>query len=367
MAYSSLIIIQAKDEEKNESVDHRVKVIVSRRNPETGEPIEEDSKVKASKEDKNMFAFILRKNVYDTKVRAYQGENNSEIEIINPGLWSLLRHHLGHYPYHILRDTAPGTLYSPYEHIVFYFDELKDAAAMTSTSEEDKLARDDLSKLLKVISDGASGDVKLDKYFKLRPNYKKAMDNSTESETVQFIDLWTVFPPGMLVYGKPFQGQEQVFLVRDNRFTWPEKDYFRRGGAEYIPWKLDAWSYDWKDGSFRRTDLTLLFEYFDGHLPLTSLPFAPLDVHPDRDSIMDRLIRRGKEFRRICESKEDERLFHYDGKAVAEQKGFSGMKNDDEVGGLKMRKHEHNPVVLLTTTNQFVGKSRRRSSDQYLV
>ncbi|TLD28974.1 hypothetical protein PspLS_03326 [Pyricularia sp. CBS 133598] len=318
-----------KDPEENESTDPRVKVIISRINLDTGEPIEEDAKIKASTDDKNRYAFILRKNIYDNKRTVDPPENNSEIEIISTGLWKLLKEHLGHYLYHIFQRETPEILYSPYEPIVFYFDDLQDAADKSPTSEEDRHAREDLAKLLKIISNGTSGDAKLDKYFRTRPNYKKAaLENKEIPRTIQFANLWTIFPPGTLVYGRPFQNERQVFLVRDNAGPWPT----RRHGADYYPWKLWAWTYDWKDGHFVRTNFDLLFEQFEGSLPLTSLPFTPLDALPDgeRDSMMESLIYRGKRFRQICEAKEGARLFEYKGKAVREQKGFSRMKNDDE-------------------------------------
>ncbi|CAI6341353.1 unnamed protein product [Periconia digitata] len=319
---------EPQNKEKNESDDPRVKIIISRIDPETGEPIEEDSKVKTSKDTKEQFAFILKKNVYDNKGGGDREENSSEIEIISPGLWNLLKEKLGHYPYHIFQGSAPSTLQSPYEYFVYDFDELQETANKDSVDAKDREARQDLAKLLKIISNETSGDANLDKYFKARMNSAKASrDNQPKPETVQFMNLWTIFPPGTLVYGKPFQNQDQVFLVRDIQLTWPIKH-----GREqtYSPWKLSAWSYDWKDGRFIRTEYTLQFEYFEGHSPVSSLPFAPFDSVPNRDSIKENLVLRGKRFRKICEAEEEGRLFEYRGQAIREQKGFSGMKNDEE-------------------------------------
>lgn len=310
-------------------------MIVSRRNPDTGEPIEEASNLQTVKpEDQEKLAFILRKNVFDAKYAHYQEANNSEIEFINPDLWDLLKEHLGHYPYHVFRDS-PVTLPSPYEPIVFYFDELSAAVLQSNQDEAEnkRVARQDLKRLLTVISGGNSGDAKLDKYFKMRPNYKKpTLQNTSEPETIQFADLWTVFPPGTLVYGQPFQNEHQVFVVKDNCVTWPEKNLKRTGGRNYNPWEMDVWTYDWKDSTFRRTDFTLMFEDFDGHLPLTSLPYFPFELHPDHNTVRKQLIERGQRFRSICETKEGQRLFDYGGYAISEQKGFSGMKYDNEVG-----------------------------------
>lgn len=284
--------------------------------------------MKTFKDSKEQFAFILKKNIYDNKSGMDRKENDSEIEIVSPGLWHLLKENLGHYPYHIFQGAAPATLFSPYEYFVFYFNDLQDAANKEPANDEDKEARQDLSKLLKIFTDGTSGDMDLDKYFSTRLSSAKApIEDQQKPETVQFTNLWTIFPPGTLVYGKPFQGEDQVFLVRDNERAWPIK----KEGSTYDPWKLSAWSYDWKDGRFARTEFWLPFEYFEGHSPISSLPFAPLDSVPDREIIRKKLIERGAQFREKCESKEGARLFQYFGDAIRELNGFSGMKNDDEV------------------------------------
>ncbi|KAI8180185.1 hypothetical protein K4K52_013037 [Colletotrichum sp. SAR 10_76] len=191
----------------------RVKVVITRRDPDTGEPIEEEKKFEKSKDeefDREKFAFILRKNIYENKFSPYQTPNRSEIDIVSKNLWNLLKKYLGHFPYHIFRED-PVTLSSPYDAIIYEYDDLLAEAEKAEEDEENMQARKDLKLLLDTIRT-SSGDEKLDKYFKMRPNYKKATPN-----TIQFEDLWTVFPPGMLVYGKPFQGEDQVFVVKDNQ------------------------------------------------------------------------------------------------------------------------------------------------------
>ncbi|KAI1359172.1 P-loop containing nucleoside triphosphate hydrolase protein [Xylaria arbuscula] len=260
----------------NESLS-RVKIIISKRDSE-GEPVEStESPPKTKGDDNSGHAFILKKIIFDSTSGK---ENESEINITNVGLWNLLKRHLRGYPYHIFSES-PVTLESPYEPIIFSWDKLLEVAASPEEDEDSKLAKADLKLLLDTISSGSSGDLNLDKFFKIRGNYK-----SQEQETIQFNDLWTIFPPGTLIYGKPFQGEDQVFLVKDNKSPWPKWDSEAR---EAFPWKLEAWSWDWKDESFGRTY-----------------------------------------FQRYCNSKDESRLFDYKGKAIAEKKGFSGMKGDDE-------------------------------------
>lgn len=168
--------------------------------------------MKKSKDNKEQFAFILRKNIYDNIGVVERKENNSEIEIVSLQLWELLKENLSHYPYHIFQGAVPAVFYSPFEIFVFYYNDLQEAANKTPTSDEDKQARQDLSKMLKIVSDGASGDVNLDKYFKTQTSpTKPSLEDEMKPKTVQFTNLWTIFPPGTLIYGKPFQNEDQIF------------------------------------------------------------------------------------------------------------------------------------------------------------
>jgi hypothetical protein len=329
-AIEPLSPVNQKNDTKTEDAapKSRVKLVISKADPDTGEIIQDDSKVLKTTdkdEDKEKYAFILRKMVQDNDKSR---EISSEIDITNPDLWTLLKDKLSHYPYHIYRDS-PVTLYSPYESIVFEFDALMKVTEAESSSETgtEKRTREDLKLLLDTISGGSSGDEKLDKYFKVRQGYKKQTP-----ETIQFDDLWTVFQPGTLVYGQPFQGQPQVFVVKDNFRPWPwqRPDQRARGGARSATWELDAWSYDWRDGSFSRCLFVLNFDHFEGHLPLTSLPYYPFELHPEYEAKRAELIARGRSFRKICEAKQGSRLFDYRGRSVLEKKGLSVSRQDDE-------------------------------------
>lgn len=246
--------------------------------------------------------------------------DESELTIINTHLWDLLKAQLGWYPYHVFRGSAV-TLYSPYEHIVFQWDSLLKEADREVEKEDDKLARQDLKALLDIISGGKSGDTMLDKYFQNRKTYSE-----NKEKTVQFDDLWTVFPPGSLVYGRPFQNQDQVFVVKDSPRSWPVKRH-----GETLPFLLQAWSYDWKDESFARKSFTLKFQSFEGYRPLTSLEYFPFELHPEQERIQEALVERGKRFRDFCIADEGSRMFDYHGHAIPEKKGFSGMSQDDDV------------------------------------
>lgn len=280
----------------------------------------EDSPVSKT-DDKDNIAFILKKVQAD---KLPGSDDSSEIDIISLDLWELLKEHLAATPRHLFRGQ-PMTIYSPFEAFVHEFDLLQKVATDNNEqdSEQQKEARKDLQLLLGVISGGSSGDEKLNKYFKMRNSYRS-------DGTIQFDDLWTIFPPGTLIYGKPFQREDQVFVVADNWYPWP-----RRGDrpATWQPWGLACWVYDWTGTEFKRTPFNVQIESFEGRKPITSLPYYPLQYMGESEfsSVKAGLITRGKRFRRYCEAKEGSRMFEYEGDAIHGMKGFAGMNQGGTV------------------------------------
>lgn len=263
-------------------------------------------------------AFTLRKEVFENA-----DNNNGEINIINPHLWDLLKGLLGHFPLHIFQGP-PVTLQSPYEPLILYWEKLQQAAKETPKNENDKQARADLKLLLDTIS-SSSGDPKLDKYF-------KTQDSNKEQKSVTFETLWTIFPPGSLVYGQPFQGQDQVLIVQDNSRPWPY--YPHNSARENAIWGLFCWTYDWDGKMFRRLSLRLEFEYFDGHKPITALSYYPFELNEKRADIKGNLIKQGVKYRQFCTATQGSRMFDYRGEAIFLKKGFSGIQRDDDKVGL---------------------------------
>ena len=290
----------------------RAKVLINRVDPDSGERKDhlpsEASTVGTQVEEKH-YAFILRKIVRENELK-----NEGEIEITSQFLWSLLKRLLSHYPYHLFRGS-PTIIRSPYEPFIMNWEKLEQAAKEVPKDETDKQCRSDLGLLLLSIRSG-SGDLKLDKYFKTRAA-------NIERSTVTFESLWTIFPPGSLIYGKPFLGEDAVLVVQDNTGTWPSQ-------SEDQDWSLLCWIYDWGGKSFKRLCLEVTFQSFDGQKPITALPYYPLELVKDRDTLTAKLVERGREFRQYCLLKQGQRMFSYSGEAIFDKKGFSGVQIDDE-------------------------------------
>ena len=317
-----------KSGEKKTSPASRAKILINRFDPTTGErkdQLPSDTVSEVSNVQDTSCAFILRKNV-DANSRE---ENDGELEIVSRDLWSLLKTILSHYPYHIFQGD-PVTINSPYEGLILNWAKLEKAANESSTEEKDDQARKDLKLLLDTISSG-SGDQKLDKYFKIRDSHK-------EQKLVTFETLWTLFAPGTLVYGKPFLGEDQVFIVYDNLNPWPIN------GRKTSTWTLQCWTYDWNGKTFKRLALRLDIESFEGTRPISSLPFYPLDYHQELEVLKKRLCERGAKYKRFCTAEEGSRMFDYRGDVVFGKRGFPGVTGgDDKVSLLSF----YNRYVLL--------------------
>lgn len=251
--------------------------------------------------------------------------NFSEIDIHDIGLWGLLGSELGHYPYHTFRGN-PSTLRSPFQPLIHNWDKLQSISS-EDVDDDKAQSRRDLKLLLDTISAG-SGDDKLDRYLKTR-------EVSQEQRTVTFDNLWTLFPPGELVYGTPFLNQPEIFLVQDCLESWPSSRSRYLGGDS--SWKLLCWAYDWNGEKFYRSSLTLTFEPFDGQKSIVSLPFYPLHIHESREMIEETLVERGKRFRELCRPRTKKplelgsQMFDYKGNAIFGRKGFSIPGYDSNV------------------------------------
>ena len=291
--------------------------MINRYDPATGErkdQLPSDTVSETPKVQDTPHAFLLRKVIDGTSSEA----NSGELEIVSRDLWSLLKRTLSHHPYHYFQGD-PGSISSPYEPLVLNWDKLEKAARESSADETDSRARLDLQLLLDTILSG-SGDLKLDKYFKTRESHR-------DQKSVTFESLWTLFPPGTLICSKQFLGQDQVFIVQDNRCPWPL-------GRNNGKWSLNCWTYDWDGKVFKRMALDLSIDTFDGTRPITSLPFYPLDHHPQPRDLKKRLIERGAKYKRFCTAKQGSRMFDYKGDVVLGKKGFSGLTGDDDEVGL---------------------------------
>ncbi|KAK0648187.1 hypothetical protein B0T16DRAFT_370506 [Cercophora newfieldiana] len=263
-------------------------------------------------------AFTFRKRLRTKRTRdgeQFLKATGSEVEVHFPPLQIMLEKVLRKFS-----QTGPTkSLQSPFEGLVFSWERAAAEANRTDFDPGDnpkdiKLARTDLRELMKMIST-SSGDEELDSYFKTK-------DVLTETRTITFEALWTLFPPGSLVVSSPFLNNPQVFFVQ--RFR-TEINYSYVTEMQETNFHLIAYSYDWDGSSFNRVAFEFKIPKFEDKKSVFELPIYPIEMHQAGDEsaqdgdrvgqLKAMLIARGKKYWGYCVAERGKQTFQYDGQA----------------------------------------------------
>lgn len=220
-------------------------------------------------------------------------------------------------------------------------------------------AKEDLITLLEHVR--ASQDVE---------TYLSAMKTAGTNGTIQFDNLWTIFPPGELVYSAPFMGQDQVFVVKECSSDYALESDSGHSKDERKVCNLHCWSYDWNGKAFTRVPVLFRFEEFTGAKLINTLHCHPLSYHfPGDDTefemqtLQDKLIARGKVFHDYCVREPGEQMFQYDNDAISHGSGFQRLKNQEKPVMLdRVREHTIHQLNL-----SIPGTSRKQSLEPHHV
>ena len=263
-----------------------------------------------TKPEASDIAFILRTYV-DPLGR------DPDIEILNPDLRILLRDTLQHSPFHTFNSDWV-IIVAPYEEIIHNWDLLERESKKVSSTDQESIARSDLILLLDTIQT-SSGDEKLDAFLKIRSSHQAR-------NIIEFQNLWTIFPPGTIVYGRPFLEEDELFIVQYNLGTWPQD-----AAKGTSPWKMRCWTYDWDGETFNRKSLDLGINKFDGPKPISSLTYRPFTptYTPKYHELAERLLKRGEHFRTYCLKKPEAQMCDYSGDAIIFKKGLGSKLRED--------------------------------------
>lgn len=120
------------------------------------------------------------------------------------------------------------------------------------------------------------------------------------TKTVTFETLWTLFPPGEMVYATSALKSPQLFIVDHVDSTIMSGRRYESLSNRPDQWPLYCWYYDWDGFKFVRTRARCLIGRFSGTKPITSLPCYPLKYHKDSAALEKQLADRGKKFCRLC-------------------------------------------------------------------
>ncbi|KAL0938044.1 ATPase [Colletotrichum truncatum] len=177
-----------------------------------------------------------------------------------------------------------------------------------------KKAREQLGRLLKLVTFLPE----LSKYF-------QSLERQTSTGYIQFAHLWTIFPPGEIVYSTVFMDEPQIFIVKDS--SAPEEEL-----SSGETWSMVAWSYDWDGACFNRVPVTFEFEHFTGSRVINTLHCHPFRFHKPGETISSEvasrealeavLLERGKRFTEVCIKPRGSQMFDYNGRALLHGSGF---------------------------------------------
>ena len=273
-----------------------------------------------------------------TLVKLYdQSQKYAQTEIIveDDNLLALLRHALSYHPWY-RHSAGRMTLHSPYQPWIHTWESLK---ALANNDESTTVVADLYGQLKdnekapalmpltvgKTLT-GAMSDLKLLlEQVRATPGLDRCFgETQDKTETITFDILWTLFPPGELVFSTVYMKQPQIFIVRECQ-SYPVDS--KRGKT----WTLECWSYDWNGTSFKRVPVEFTFNDFPGRKSISSLQCHPLKYHKDDETtvnnLKEKLIERGKKFCKLCLRKPGQQLFEYNGSALSRGTGIRPAHN----------------------------------------
>ncbi|KAL8647692.1 MAG: hypothetical protein Q9210_005401 [Variospora velana] len=240
-----------------------------------------------------------------TWIRTYDESNRYErtdVEIRPGPLADILRDSLKHYPDFPLHDRLMS-FSAPFNCFVHNWTKLQ--AKADGDGDKQSTASKDLKQLLEHISATAE----LTPYFQdLHP--------AKNSKKINFQFLWTIFPPGCLIYSKPVMGEDQVLLLQ-----LADENKLEDSGKKGLI--LTCWAYDWNGETFNRVAYDLEIESFDDAKHINMLDHYPLEYHRELKKVRSDLIERGKKYRNLCVPESGVQLFDYDGISIEDQKGIT--------------------------------------------
>ncbi|KAI1176692.1 hypothetical protein F4777DRAFT_545620 [Nemania sp. FL0916] len=258
-------------------------------------------------------AFTFRKitGIRTSRLRSQDELSASEVDVAFPPLQRLLGHITSKWGWPSIVTKCS----SPYSSLIYSWDEAQwEAIAIKDgESDETKQARNDLKELLRIIST-SSGDVRLDRYFNNRQAF-------LSEGTITHDALWTLFPPGTLIVGRPCHDETQIFVVDSCDGFVSDEDTF----------EIICYSFDWNGFKFGKVPFSIGISGWGGdRKTITGLPFYPLRFYeedglaPDKskERLEKELIERGKEYVKFCLAEKGKQMFNYvDGDAYFHRNG----------------------------------------------
>ena len=360
-----------KGEGETKQQNPRVKYRESKLN-ENGIPQESDTtedKFDAKKsEDRGQTAVeVLR--IYGDKNK-YQ---YTKLKLVSPSLNALVIFILAYHPWmrHMKHDSDLW-FSSPYEDLVHSWDLIQDVLSGDAQRQINKNLRDKIKEVSerpqKLTCDAfrgltllanepdlqaAIGDLKavsnlVEHTPDLQTYFQSGRDTVRNKEHITWDLLWTIFPPGELVFAETYMKQPQIFII----VSADSGDVIETKNKKV--WRLDCWAYDWDGNKFNRVWAEFGFLKFKDEYPINSLLCYPLKYHSKGEEIRQGLLKRGQKFCTLASSKAG-RAFEYQGFALQRGEGFRKMS--------RMNSSEDNDTETLAARSS----SREDTQDSHRI
>lgn len=216
-----------------------------------------------------------------------------KVQIKSHELLNLMRETMGkmiaHEGVSSVWKEAPITIDLPNVLIMHCLGDLRKAAA-ADDSDDDKSARNELACLLRHLD-----TFEIERW--------KDLETIREAQEVKWGSIWTLFTPGTQIFAKPFQEQDQLFVVH-------------RHGSDKEFFVVTCWCYDWDGSSLVRYYYDFKIAKYSGAKRIVDLECYPVQYYAQNggseDELRAKLIERGKRMKQFCTpalSKEAPRLY----------------------------------------------------------
>ncbi|KAK7942594.1 uncharacterized protein PG986_011707 [Apiospora aurea] len=180
--------------------------------------------------------------------------------------------------------------------------------------------------------------------------YRRVVDS--ESKHITYEHLWTVFKPGKLMYAHTL-GQPRAYTVTNAQYNDNSEQPSLILSGEFI-------DYDGEQFGFREARLQI--PKFEGTCRLQDLDVVPLDLHPDKDQILETLLARGQRFDELA----GQNHVQYNGMAVRKSKiGYERFHIQERIMVDCQTHHRLNPMDMFAVTP--LDQDERGLSDEEAI
>ena len=185
----------------------------------------------------------------------------------SPLIRQVLSRILAHYPgLHV--DSKTVLFEAPFQPLFHHWDDIQQAAKDETRTE----TRNHLKVLIKA----------------LEPNFnsiQESVDDCRNFGKIEYERLWAILKPGSLLYT---MHHERDSIVRLQSVTKGKEQYELI--YEYVDWEGDDFSFF--------TEIAYIIKY-KGTIAIKDLQLTPLDLHPEKLTLQEKMINRGRVFERL--------------------------------------------------------------------